>query len=660
MGKTLRGPVERCIVIGLDAPIAHRVYSYAKDGKLPAIKRLIEGGVYAENCLVPFPTITPPNWTTIVTGARIGTHGIPSFNIHFSGDPLDKLYQAFDTAYCKAEYIWNTAEKVGKKSIILNYPSTWPPTIKDGWQIGGAGLNVNEWRIDVPIGKIKVSLADAQLFSTEPYPLATQIHLGEASGWRNTPEAESLLEAELPLVYRNAMFRVEDVSWSLLVIDEGEGYERIILSKKKDASEAFAELSAGEWTGNITDEFETERGPVKAVFRCKLIELSRDAERFRLFVTPICALSGWSYPESLAEEIKSKEGLPMPLSGAFAPLRLGWIDIETFKELIEFHNVWLADAAAYLLKNKDWSLFFMHNHIPDSMYHYFATWMDPATAKSREDAELWQGVELSMYQSIDRMIGRIISAADEKTMIIIVSDHGAKASTKKFSIFRILAEAGLLVFKDPDVKDISGGKMGGVPQIDWSRTKAFPCPPVCYIRVNLKGRDPHGIVEPGKEYEEVRDEIINALYDYTDPETGKKPIALALRREDARILGLYGDHVGDVIFAVRGDFMGQHGPHLPTDEWGLGSQKGLLIMKGPGIKKNHVLKRTVELMDIVPTICHLMELPIPKDAEGGILYQALEDPDAKLKELKWLRKNYELLKSVYESESHLSHTRPAY
>jgi len=132
----------KVMVIGLDAPIAPRVYDYAKEGKLPVMAKLIENGVYAENCLVPFPTITPPNWTTIVTGASIGTHGITCFNVHIPGDPLNVTHQGFDTADCQAEYIWNAAEKVGKKSIIFNYPSTWPPTIKEGIQIAGAA----RWR----------------------------------------------------------------------------------------------------------------------------------------------------------------------------------------------------------------------------------------------------------------------------------------------------------------------------------------------------------------------------------------------------------------------------------------------------------------------------------------------------------------------------------
>jgi hypothetical protein len=128
------------------------------------------------------------------------------------------------------------------------------------------------------------------------------------------------------------------------------------------------------------------------------------------------------------------------------------------------------------------------------------------------------------------------------------------------------------------------------------------------------------------------------LHDYTDPETGKKPVVLALKREDARILGLYGDRVGDVIYALRPEFTGEHGQQLPTAEFGAGSQKALFIMSGPGVKKNYVLERTMRLVDIVPTICFLLGLPIPKDAEGAIIYQALENPSANgSRALEWER-----------------------
>jgi len=72
--------------------------------------------------------------------------------------------------------------------------------------------------------------------------------------------------------------------------------------------------------------------------------------------------------------------------------------------------------------------------------------------------------------------------------------------------------------------------------------------------------------------------------------------------------------------------------------------KGFFALAGPGVKKGAFLKRTVRLEDVVPTLCYLAELSVPADCEGSIVYQALEDPDMKLKELRTCRRNYERLK----------------
>jgi len=71
--------------------------------------------------------------------------------------------------------------------------------------------------------------------------------------------------------------------------------------------------------------FETEAGPRKAVFRMKLLELTPDAERFRLFVPGLCALNGWAVPAELEEEIASQDGMPL-VRPPFDAWLMEWID----------------------------------------------------------------------------------------------------------------------------------------------------------------------------------------------------------------------------------------------------------------------------------------------------------------------------------------------
>ena len=647
---------EKLVLIGLDAPIAPRIYDYAMKGHLPNIKRLINRGVYFRNCMVPYPTITPPNWTSIVTGARIGTHGITCFNMHKPGMPLDHTYSAFDSRDCRAQYIWEAIEETGEPVLIVNYPSTWPPRGKNVIQIGGAGLALNEWRIApglerVEVGryaaKYGVTICDGMLFSSDEYPLAAKINLREGGEWKNLPSGvKNIREAEINLYFPRALYRVKHTSWLLLALDYGSGFTEIVLSKARDFSSAFARLKRGEWSQLIKDIFETEKGEFKAAFKVKLIELSRDCSKIKLYVSPIGALSGWSHPKNIAEKLEFEDVYPIPTRGAYTALTLGWIDEETFLEIVDMEHKWFAKAACKLMDEKpSWKIFVMHAHCPDWAYHTFINEVDPSTATSRDKNKTYLRIELEFYKSIDRMIGEILSKTDpSKTLIVIVSDHGAKPTAHKIDIRSILENAGLLVYKEEN----------GHRVIDWSRTRVAP-QRSCYIYVNLKGRDPEGIVKP-QEYNKVVDQVIKALYDYTDPETGLKPILFALRKEDARIIGLYGERVGDIIFALRPEFGGQHGAFLPTAKYGIGDLRGLLIMAGPGIKKGVVIDRTVWLMDIMPTVCYLMDLPIPRDAEGAVIYQALEDPNFKIRELKELREKYERLKAAVESEMNLTHT----
>ena len=224
-------------------------------------------------------------------------------------------------------------------------------------------------------------------------------------------------------------------------------------------------------------------------------------------------------------------------------------------------------------------------------------------------------------------------------------------------------QAGLTVLKNVPVgpdgcpKKIKGGFKSPYAdyEIDWERTLAVAQRPG-HIFVNLKGRDPQGIVDPGAEYEAVCNRILTALFDFTAPETALKPIALALKRRDARIIGLYGEGVGDVIYAVHPEFGHEHGHQLTTAEYGIGSLEGLFILKGPGVKRGEVVERTVWSVDIVPTICHLAELPVPPLTEGAIIYQALENPNAQLEELQTLRRNFARLESAFRSGQAEMHT----
>lgn len=657
-------PPEKLMVFGIDGPILPTLQRLMREGRMPFMQKLVAAGTWADHCLVPYPTITPPNWTTIATGASAGRTGFTDFNVHWRGEPIGQTHAAFDSRWHSAEYLWEAAEKVGKRSIVINWPSSWPARLQDGWQIAGYGLSVNEWH-DHPTFHHAYSFSGDALFSTDDFVEGTLIEVEDVEGWQGLEAGDSYLEAELPWRFRYPKYTMQPLTWHMLL--EADAYGKFTIAhvcERRDRDSAMCSLQVGEWSDNIVRKVASEElGETEAVFRIKLLDLSPDGETVTLFVTPLCQIDGWTHPAGLDREIFEQgecRGLPAPYLG-LRTFRMGWFDAETFIELCDMHHQWFADAARYLMRRADggdkpWNLFFIHIHTPDYFYHLFASEVDPALNRDAESLKHWQEIEARMYESLDRAFADIAKSAPRRTLYAYVSDHGAKANGYKCNPGRILIDAGLTVLaQEEDPEAVAHFAMyTGRKQVDWSKTRAAASGS-SYVWVNLKGRDPEGIVEP-EDYVAVQNEIIKALYDYTDPETGLKPIGFAFKKQNARMLDLYGDTTGDVVFCYVDEYGSQHGPQFPSATQGMGDLHGLFALSGPGVKKGHVLERNVNLKDLVPTICYLMDLPVPADCEGAVVYQALDDPNAPSKERARLQHHVDVLSGVAESEASMTHT----
>ena len=608
---------KKVIVLGWDGAHPEMIRRY-KD-HLPNLYRLMGRGVFAVNCLPPFPTITPPNWTSIATGAWPGTHGLTCFWMHHEGDELDHLSTAFDSSKNRAEYIWEAMERAGKTPIVLNWPSSWPPRVKKGIQLGGDNLC---------LGK---SAAMESCFTTDDRESDYLYHvkIEKAQGWKNLPDSKLpplQVSFDIPLTLEKRDISGTATRYVLLSASGDRGYDTADLTAVKDASSPLARLPKGQISDWIYDTFDMPDGEKwEVAYKMKLAELSKDGTAFELFLARATKTSGWTYPDSIAAELLEKVGPPYAATMGGAARR-GLTDLETHMLLEEKMHEWYGDAAAHLIANHTWDGLFMHVHAVDFANHAFMPGADKLGVNAA-DFEKCNHYLMRAYRASDVVLGKVVEAAGDDVLYVVLSDHGSTTRIHPDRPFGnphktlggVLEDAGLFVSTGKERDKWPFG-----PEIDWSKTKAV-FQRSAYVYVNLKGRDPHGIVEPGDEYERIRDQIIRILYDYTDPDTGLKPIALALKKEDARLLGLYGPGVGDVVYAIRPEFTDEHGSQLPTARLGDGSQYAILAMGGPGIKKGFTLERTCWLVDVVPTICSMMGWPVPRHTEGAVLYQALED-----------------------------------
>jgi predicted AlkP superfamily phosphohydrolase/phosphomutase len=174
--------------------------------------------------------------------------------------------------------------------------------------------------------------------------------------------------------------------------------------------------------------------------------------------------------------------------------------------------------------------------------------------------------------------------------------------------------------------------------IDWTRTKAYcsevlAAPPS--ILINLKGVKPQGIVDPA-EYDQLLSYIIDKLAELKDPRTGK-PVINRIYRRDELFHGPFAHESADLIldwwsedslFSTLPSFPEDtHKPalvireHKPTDEaeWG-GTHRlqGILVARAPALKSKSEIAGA-RLIDMAPTILHLLGVAVPEDMDGRVL-----------------------------------------
>ncbi len=668
---------KKLLVLGVDG-MDPRITKYLMDkGELPAIKEYVKRGACREDLVMlgAVPTITPPMWTTMATGAYPATHGITCF---WNSDPVDKskLIYSLDSTMCKAEAVWNATAEAGLRTLVWHWPgSSWPPTsdspnlhVVDGTQPGfinfgvalredevliiadkrvdelkfipsgghaniGAGclisdVDVKEASTGAEVAKSSCEDATASItnvmleledgeYSLELMPYdAVNSPLKPAQGWANAPEGA--LEFTV-LLSKGYLHR------PCLLLQDVEGNYYVEMYKNKKDEKPMVTLKNGELSDPVVDDIVKEDGERIKCFRpYKFVYINEEGSSLNFWAGRAfeCDNDVVWHPKSLYKDIIENVGYFMTASslGGIVPFFTGALMLPTW----ERYNDWQANSLNYLMEEDRYDVIFTHLHNVDGMGHNIWPHCEVNKHTKAEDVEQNREYMAEVYRQTDRYLAKFLPWLDKGWTIIITSDHGLIVDSEEEAVLmgdpygvnaKIMNELGFTALK----KDENGNNL---KEIDWSHTKAIAVR-TCHIYLNLKGRDPYGIVEPEDRYK-VEEEIIDALYNYRDPNSGRRIIALALRNKDALLLGASGPEFGDIVYWLEEGFHRVHGDSLSTH---LGvantSVSPIFIAAGEGIKPGYT-ERVIREVDLAPTIATLLGVRMPAQCEGAPVYQIIE------------------------------------
>ena len=647
--------VKKVALIGLDGLVPSLMRGYFAENRLPNMKKLMDEGTMAE-CIPIFPTNSSSNWNTISTGSWPKTHGVTDMVVHMPGTDLTEVNSGFYSDTCQAEQLWLTCERFDKKVILLKYNVSWPPNMKKGIQVEGFGAPGGP--ASRPWGSNPSAVSPSSCYSSLPLDNAKVVKFSEAdlSEWNHfTPIISSQfrpIEASLkigPVDY--------PVEYHALLLtspsSQNNKYDTVLIKRTKDAKGAFT-LTKGQLSDWLIENFESKGKTTKASFRMKLMDLdygncdknnhgiSSTDNIFKLFVSQVFPVEGWSFPYNIAGDLVREFG-PFLESASHFPFVFGWIDEQTYIDDMAYQAKWNGNATRYLMSKYEWDLYMTHWQGTDNTHHGFLRF--DKSVLTEHESQVADYVVLKSHEIADKLVGDIFTASHDtneenrdEIYTFVVSDHGQVMGKRRFFINAYLYQKGLIKLK----RNTTTGKV----TIDWDTTRAF-AQGMVHLYVNLKGREPKGSVNPGKEYEDLIRTLIDLLYEIKDPTTGLRPISLALSNKDAEFLGLSGERAGDVIFAagatyaidnrvkVDGDLFEDlkigfpdgsiHGAQFPTTDLGEnGTMKTVFIAHGPTIKKGYLRKKPISVVDIAPTVAYILGISAPKDSEGAVIYDLFE------------------------------------
>jgi predicted AlkP superfamily phosphohydrolase/phosphomutase len=631
-----RSRIKKFVVLGLDGMDHALTERFLAEGKLPNLAKLREEGCF-KPLATTVPSISPVAWSSFQTGANPGKHNIFDFLTRDKRTYQPKLSSVdirgprrvinlgkFQFPVGKADIrllrkgkpFWVTLGEHGVFSSVLRVPITFPPEKFHGVQL--SGLCVPDLRGTQGMFSFYTTRDEENVEHTggENYYVKRQ---------GNTVKSE-LIGCASPFSKNGGFLKcpfvvnIKNAECADIKIN-GDKY-----TLKKDV-----------YTDWIKVDFKAGFG-IKVHGICKFLLLGTEPE-FELYVTPVNI-----DPENPAMPISHPVVYSTYLSklqGPFATLGLAedsWalnekvIDDDGFMQqsitMDEEREKMFFDSLDKVKQGLCVCVF----DGTDRIQHTF--WRDideehPARGERGENKGR-NAIE-QLYKRMDALVARTLERCRGKdTVMMVISDHGFNSFRYGVDINRWLEENGYLKVKD--------GRREGkyLSAVDWSQTRAFASG-LGGIFLNIKGRESQGIVEPGAEAAQLREEIaakISQLHDPSKNQPAVKQVYNALKVYSGPYKGEAPDLFVGFNKGYRASWETAIGEiteqifHDNTKAWSGDHCLDPSLVPGVLFCNRRIDTEHARLMDIGPTVLDMFGVEVPKYMDGRALAVANADGGA--------------------------------
>ena len=623
------GSARRVIVLGLDGLDPKIIQALMDEGRAPNFRKLAERGSF-HPLGTTMPALSPVAWSTFITGTDPGSHTIvdfvmrdpstylPYFSIWETRPPARTVSMGeYELALGGQEIVnrrvgvpfWTYLADSGIPSTIIKIPTNFP--VDDTATRALSGMGTPD--LADSFGRFNYFTSDAD----ENFPGLTGgvVHHVQLRDGR----------AEASLLGPQSPFRKDRADSSVPVAVDVDSHNDAALITIQ--GHRFL-LQKGEYSDWIRVRFEMASWLVGVAGICRFY-LAEAHPHLKLYVTPInidpaAQAMQVSFPEEVGGEIARHigpfwtKGLPSDTKA----LDYRVIDDEGYVKQAELI---LQDRLR--LFQHEWEryregLFFFYVSSTDQDTHMLWRNMDETHPMHKASDVRFSGYIHHLYEEMDKLVGQVLPAADDETLVLVCSDHGFAPFGRQFHLNSWLRQEGYLAVKD----EAAAKERAGIEDIDWSRTAAYGIG-FNGLYMNRLGREGQGMLgddEAGR----IADRIARDLESIRDSETGQRPVHRVYRRDEVYSGEFLADAPDLLVGYTPGyrssseSVMGESGSEiLNLNPWAWAGDHSMARDLVPGclFSSQPVANRQPNIQDLPATILDFFGIPKPFGMQGSVL-----------------------------------------